>query len=246
MKLHIKSFTLLEMVVVVWIIWILMLWMTIYLDWTGERTKVIEAEWCINSFWWILNNYLYYTLTSKNIKVWEEDIPPKYYTIMLSWDSNKSCNSTGSLCDKILLWYITGDNSVAYNNIYQTYSIWNTCNQSKIKLWFYRWSWDNNNNNNDNYISMNKWFLPLNNNDLPFKIKVGNDNQLLWYIIIILCIDKNCTSQKQIWRWRVDARSQTIPYEKCRFYDENQLNMCKTREGCTVYSGSDPTVCMSY
>lgn len=246
MKLHIKSFTMIEMVVVVFIIWILMLWMTIYLDWTGERTKIIEAEWCLNSFWWVINNYLYYTLTSKNIKVWSDEISPKYYTIMLSWSNN--CNDSGNLCDKILLWYITGDNNISNNQVYQTYNVWNTCNQSKVKLWFYRWSWNGTENNN--YVSMNKWFLPLNTTDLPFqinlKINTEWERSLLWYIIVVLCIDKNCTSQRQIWRRRVDARSQTVPYEKCKFYDDNQLNICKTREGCTVYSDSDPTVCTSY
>lgn len=229
-----KAFTIIEITVVVVIIWILTLWMTIYLDWTWDRAKNIEAESCANSFLWNINNFLFYTLTSKTLKPdWGDEVSPKYYTIQLSWwnsnwtpctKSNFDWNSH-NYCNQIVLWYISWDEATP--STYKTYSINNACQQNRSKIWFYR-SWDD-----LEYIKMNKWFSPitLQDNNVFFITTDDNNNKLLYGDIIILrCYDDNCESRRELWKWAVDARTQTISYVKCKFYDENQLNKCATFE----------------
>ena len=101
---------------------------------------------------------------------------------------------------------------------------------------------------------MNKWFTPrevkaervffLHDLDWDWQ---GEDKEklLIWDIIVVRCPEASCKWRKQIGKRHVDARSQTISFKKCRFYADD-WNMCKTREDCRVYSGSDPTVCMRY
>ena len=104
---------------------------------------------------------------------------------------------------------------------------------------------------------MNKWFTPREvNAERVFFIKdngwtTEDDTKLLtWDIIVVLCADASCectdkSCRKQIGRRHVDARSQTISFKKCRYY-EDEWNICKTREDCRVYSGWDITQCLEY
>ena len=248
-----------------------MLWMTIYLWKSGGKAKSIEAEWCSNALWWALGNYAYYTLTSKNLRVKingvEEAISPKYYYIQLTgWttDPEHKCTPENAfswyLCKDITLWYATWYFSWTYDpdlNIqeYQKINVSNTCRHWKPYLWFYRswWqhTWD------IEFIRMNKWFTPREvNAERVFFIKdngwtTEDDTKLLtWDIIVVLCADASCectdkSCRKQIGRRHVDARSQTISFKKCRYY-EDEWNICKTREDCRVYSGWDITQCLEY
>ena len=208
--------------------------MTIYLDWTWDRAKNIEAESCANTFLWNINNFLFYTLTSKTLKSDWNEVSPNYYTIQLSWwNSNwNPCNksnfdgSTHRFCNEIVLWYLTGNESDPTQ--YQTYTIGNTCQQNRSRLWFYR-----SGNQSIKYIKMNKWFSPLTLQDTNvFFIKtISENNKLLyWDIIILRCYDNNCDSRRELWKREVDARTQTISYVKCKYYDEEHLNKCKTFE----------------
>ena len=222
------------MIVVVSIIWILTLWMTIYLDWTWDRAKNIEAETCSKSFLWNINNFLYYTLTSKILKDsdWNE-VSPNYYTIQLSWGNSNwnSCNKTKFdseshiFCNEVVLWYLSGNNNIPYT----TYSAGNTCQQNNIKIWFYR-----SGNKNINYIKMNKWFSPISleeTNVFFITTNNTNDKELYGDIIILRCNDKDCKSRRELWKREVDARTQTITYAKCKFYKEDKANECREREG---------------
>lgn len=229
-----KAFTIIELTVVVVILWILTLWMTIYLDWTWDRAKNIEAESCANSFLWNMNNFLFYTLTSKTLKTdWGDEVSPKYYTIQLSWwnSNGEICNKQSfddnnhRFCNEIILWYISWNETNP--STYKTYKIDNTCQQNRSRLWFYR------SGNDERYIKMNKWFSPLTLQDNNvFFITTNNDNnkKLSGDIIILRCYDDKCESRRELWKWEVDARTQTISYVKCKYYDENQLNKCKTFE----------------
>ena len=223
------------MVVVVTIIWILTLWMTIYLDWTWDRAKDIEAESCAKSILWNMNNFLFATLTSKTLEdsEWNE-VSPNYYTIQLSrWNFNwtTSCNRGNftnekhTFCNEVALWYLTGNE----NTPYTAYWANNTCQQNNTKLWFFR-SW----NDNINYIKMNKWFSPLSLEETNvFFITTDDPNNklLYWDIIIVRCNDDDCNSRRELWKREVDARTQTIAYAKCKFYKENPANECLEREG---------------
>lgn len=243
-----------------------MLWMTVYLWQSGSRAKIIEAEWCSNAIWWALWNYVFYTLTSKNLRFKDNTtVSPSYYFIQLTGGNSASerpCIPQNAeswyVCKEILLWYVTWNNITLDNPTvlpYQNITVQNTCRHWKPYIWFYRSG--GNLSGNIDYIRMNKWFTPkevqaervffLHDKDW------GNENDkklLIWDIIVILCGDEECTCTaktcwKQIGKLHVDARSQTIAFKKCRYYEEN-WSYCKTREDCRIYDSDDPTLCKEY
>ena len=224
MKNKTNAFTLIETLLVVVIIWILIIAMTIYLWWTGERSKIIEAESCANTMWNILNNYAYQTLTSKNLKIWDEIVAPKYYFIQLSGSNSCYNNPNADFCDEFILWYSTWN--AESPKVYEKYTSLNTCNQNKSNLKFYR-----SGSSNIDYLKMNKWFLPtsIHENNTFYMQKNDNTKLLIWDIIIVMCTDNTCSWRKEIWKFRIDARSQTITLNKCKFYDEDNLKKCKER-----------------
>ena len=238
-NIHKKAFTLIEMIVVIMMIWILMMATTMYLWWSDEKRKIIEAQWCMNTIWWQINNYIFYTLTSKNLKIDGDEISPNYYIVEFTWWSSDYCSS-GDMYDKINLSYSTGDTPTNITT-YQTINISNICSKDS-KLRFYR-SWTD-----TKYIIMNKWFLPkdINDRNIFYLLWTWADKKLLWDAIIWLCINDDCTSPKEIWKFVADARSQTISIRNCKYYDDTDPTKCKTREGCQVYSGIDTTVCERY
>ena len=227
-----KAFTLTEMIIVIVIIWILMMWTTIYLEWSDETRKIIEAQWCATTIWGLMNNYVFYSLTSKSLRKNNEAISPDFYQISLS-----GCNAQG-LCDKFIFSYSTGESS----NIFETHSISDTCNTNKKKLKVY-WTWWMTSNAT---IIMNKWFSPVNlYNPNTFYISWASIEPM-WEIILAFCNDKNCSSYKDVSEWVVDWRSQNIYVRNCAFYYEEDKNSCKTREGCKVYDDTDVTKCLEY
>lgn len=237
-----NAFTLIELIVVVMMIWILMMATTMYLWWSDEKRKTIEAQWCANSFWWEINNFLFYTLTSKNLKLNNGTVSPTYYIVEFTWWNGQYCSS-GNMCDKINLSYSTSTWDTP-NNVeeYKQLTISNTCNQNN-QLKFY-WSWLD-----TKYIVMNKWFSPKNINDknVFYILEDGGNKNLSWDVIIWLCLNKKeCETPKEIWKFVADARSQTISIRNCKFYDNDDANKCKTREGCQVYDSNDSTVCLEY
>jgi len=233
-----KAFTLTEMIIVVTIIGILMMWITTYIGWADEKTKIIEAQWCAASLWWFINNYIFYTLTSKTLKLEDNTIvSPNFYLIWLSWgkySSSNNCsknNAEGSskiFCKDIVFSYMDWDGNI---HEYDKINVSNSCRQAKPKLWFYR-EWDSSNNLDVKYIQMNKWFSPVAVNEMNvFYLKTASNNkELLWNIIIVLCSDDECTTWKQVAKWSIDWRSQTISLKRCRFYNENDPSRCETRE----------------
>jgi hypothetical protein len=198
-----------------------MLATTVYLGGWDEKRKIIEAQWCANTIWWEINNFIFYTLTSKHLKIDDNNtISPSYYIIQLTW-----CNESWA-CDKINLAYDTWNSSI---NTYKTLSVSNTCNQTRQPIKFYR-TW--NNPSDINYIKMNKWLSPKNINERNvFYIETTNAwKEIIGDIIAAICLDKNCTgSPKEFWKFRVDWRSQTISRKNCKFYDDDPTK-CKERE----------------
>ena len=252
-----------------------MLWMTVYLWKSGERAKIIEAEWCANALWSTLWNYVYYTLTSRNLRVKIDDdteitISPTYYSIELTWwtqTSSKRCIPENiwswHFCKDIILWYSETTWFITEPPFsgYQTVNVSNTCRHWKPYLWFYRSWWYH--TWNIDYIRMNKWFTPkeVKAEKVFFMHDINwtsdeDSKVLIWDIIVVLCsndtcqcpdTNKKCEPRKQIGKRQIDARSQTIDFKKCRYYfDGENSNICKTREDCRVYSGTDSTVCMEY
>lgn len=232
------------MIIVVAIIWVLMMWMTVYMWWYNERTKIIEAQWCAATLWWEMDNYVFYALTSKKLKIGDELISPSSYHIYLTWwrtpGSINCYNYTWDarnpnrwdFCDEIVLSYYTwwdSANTMAATNTYKILNPWANCRQNNwTKLIYYRWD-------SIKLISMNKWFSPSNYNDKnPFRLNHvwDHSNILYWEIIIVACIswDDDCTWRKEVAKRIIDARSQSISLKNCKFYNETNPSLCETWE----------------
>ena len=219
-----NAFTLIEIIVVIMMIWILIMATTMYLWWSDEKRKTIEAQWCANTIWWEINNFLFYTLTSKNLKIDGEEISPNYYIVEFTWWSSNYCSS-GDMCDKINLSYSTWENYTTNIKQYKTISIPTACQQNNQPIKFWR-NWTG-----TSYIIMNKWFSQIDNNENVFYLldSQSNTKTLLWYVIVWLCLNSKCTNPKEIWRFVADARSQTISMANCKYYDNDDPTKCKTR-----------------
>jgi competence protein ComGC len=226
-----NAFTLIEMVVVIIMVWILIMATTIYLWWTDERRKIIEGQGCAASLWWEMANYVFYALTSKNLRDDnDEPISPSLYVIQLTWDWVAVCNSgvrnwLSGHCDKLKFLYSTWNSSFVD---YKTYSVWNSCRWNNVRLSLY---WDS---VNVKYVVMNKWFMPT-KDDANSKSKVfylSGDGQGLytWNIIVGLCLNSDCSTPKEISKWVVDARAQTISTRNCKFYQDEDPTRCEERE----------------
>lgn len=249
MKLKIKNaFTLTEMIIVVAIIWVLMMWMTVYMWWYDERTKIIEAQGCAATLWWELDNYVFYALTSKKLKIGNDTVSPSAYFIYLTWGKDHadgthnvcikdSYKSSGIYCDTIALAYHEStdidniDRHDIDNFIYKSLDSTKCRQNSSTKLIFYR-------NDNTKLISMNKWFSQIwySNNRKPFHVRTiwwyGNEDIAYGEIIVVACIswDDDCTWRKEVAKWVIDSRSQSITLKNCKFYNKNDPTTCETWE----------------
>lgn len=236
-KHKINGFTLLELIIAVSIIWILFMATTVYLWWTDEKRKVIEAQWCASSLWWEITNYVFYALTSKNLKLsnWKMDVPNNYYIQLTWWTSN--CPSW-SFCG-ITLSYSSWTAQTPTAE-YKTLTTRNTCRWSNTRLTFTR-TWDS----NYHYVKMNKWFSESPENPNDNRVFWLDWGYLKWYIIISLCLNSECSSPRQISRFVIDWSTQTIALKNCKYY-ENDPNICKTRDDCKVYDATDKSRCTEY
>ena len=223
-----RAFTIIELILVIAIVWILMMATTVYF-WTDDKRRSIQAQWCVTTIWWEIHNFLFYALTSKRLRLDENTtVSPEYYIIQLTWALNEAdtgCNSTWSICDEILLSYATWDDTI------ETYSrpSLNSCHWWGVKIWYYR-----SGESNINLLKMNKWFSAT--SDSPFDRKVfaledfTGDKILLCDIMVVLCINSGCQEPQEISRFAIDWRSQTITIKNCIYYEDDDLNKCKTRE----------------
>lgn len=223
---NIKAFTLTEMIIVIAIIWILMAWTTVYLQWSDDTRKIIEAQWCASTIWWTINNYIFYSLTSKNLRISDNETDsPDLYAIKLT-----DCNGD-HLCDSLEFYdYICDDiNCSSYSQwaYDRTYNISDTCHttQSKIKV---KREWSV---NNISEIKMNKWFTRTKKaNSNIFYIQDWENTKLIWEIILVVCIDDNCSITKEVSKRVVDWRTQTISLKNCGIYKEDDKYKCEERE----------------
>lgn len=222
-----KAFTMLELIFVIFIIAIIIMSTTVYL-WIDDKRKIIESQWCVTTIWWELHNFLFYALTSKKLRLDEETtVSPEFYIIQLTWSTSETgnCINTWAICDEILLRYDTWD------GIVETYSrpSLKSCHWGLSRIGYYR-SWDI----DIKQVTMNKWFAASTDN--PYDKKVfwledfSGNKLLLWDIIVVLCVNENCTEPKQISRLTIDWRSETIAIKNCNIYQDEDSNLCEQRE----------------
>lgn len=243
-----KSFTLIELIIVIAIVWVLMMATTVYLWGTDEKRKVIEAQWCAASIWGEMTNFVFYTLTSKNLRYNDKPVSPTYYIVSLTWSStshNCTRDHTWSLCNTIVFSFLTWNTfNINKSVIYETKTPWDICHWLNSNIKFLR-SWST--NNNISYAKMNKWFTENEENTSDHNVfTLGPTQQFVWDIVTVLCLNSDCSTPKEISRFVVDWRSQTISTKNCKFYEANDANKCKTREDCQIYDPNDWTVCLEY
>ena len=220
------------------VIWILMAWMTVYIGWSDMKRKIIEAQWCASSIWWELTNYVFYALTSKSLRLSEEDvISPDFYHISLNSPSNINCSknnaesANNTLCDSLDLSYSMWDTDPS--SLYKNLSIANTCRQNQANIRFYWNVWNSADENDIKYITMNRWFSPIRLNESNVFYLERNSSlgkALTWDIVAVLCIDDDCSSWKEVSKFVVDGRTQTISLRNCGFYSADNPNKCEERE----------------
>ena len=226
-----------ELILTVSVIWILIMWTTVYLWGAGDRRKIIEAQWCANTIWWEIDNFIFYALTSKELG--NIEAPDNYRIKMKKSDSDKTINCSykdidwenfTNYCNELVFYWNNNGNDG--ENTYKTITARNTCSQTNQNLRYLRNI--NSNNYNINYININKWFTQISNNDGRVFYLQGNDDDnnkyITWSIMIILCLDNDCQSRKEIGKRDVDWRTQMVSLNKCRFYDEGDTSKCKERE----------------
>lgn len=235
-----KAFTLTEMIIVIVIIWILMAWTTIYLQWSDETRKVIEAQWCATTIWWYINNFIFYSLTSRNLRTSADIVSPDIYAIKLD-----GCSSN-NLCDSLEFFdYTYNKETASYDDrkYSKIYNIYDTCHTSQDNLKVHRANWER---SNDSVIKMNKWFSPtkIADKNIFYIDNWDTPSPLMWEIIMVICLDKNCSVTKDVTKRVVDWRTQTISLRNCAYYNEDRT--CKTREWCKVYDNDDITKCLEY
>lgn len=204
---------------------------TIYLWWTDEKRKSIEAQWCAATIWGEITNFVFYALTSKILKLDGNPQVPEYYYLSLTWGDNngQNCIIGNTWCDTIVFSFATWNNIITE---YETHTPWNTCRWSNSRLRFNR-SWTT--SNDIKQVKMNKWFTVNENNINDKNVFVLENNwwssiQFVWDIIISVCLNPDCTDPREITKYAVDWRSQTISTKNCKFYEYNDANKCRERE----------------
>ena len=228
---NIKAFTLTELIMTIAIIWVLMMWMTVYIWWSDEKRKIIEAQWCANTILWEMSNYAFFALTSKSLRSDSNLISPDFYWIKLGDDDSIKLN--------YYIWN-TKPNNINDFTDFRTLTVSQTCRQNNSKLLF---NWEN---DDISGVIMNKWFTPVDlSENRIFYLLWNNNKYLTWDIIITLCIDDSCDTKKQFAKWTFDGRTQIISLTNCAFYNDDK-STCKTREWCKVYDNEDITKCLEY
>lgn len=239
MKITKKAFTLLELVLVIAIIWMLLTGTTIYLWWQWERAKRIEWQWCTQNINWEISNFLFSALTSKKIEINKKTYDPNYYYIYLASREieNKECNTKSEwYCSDLKFGYSDWEDydyksEIEYISEYKTINSKKTCkNISQGNKIFFSREWDN-----EKIIAINKWFSPNKNNIIEnvfniFKIEEKNTTATTATIISYFCTSSACNQKKEIAKFDIDSRSQTITLKKCKFYNSDDSTKCKERE----------------
>ena len=180
--------------------------------------------------WWN-SNPLDNTLTSLSFNDCTRDAN---YNGGYSWPAD----NLPILCENINLKYKNEDSEWNYKVLNAS----NTCKQYQSRIRFMRkvegssvgGAIGHGYPSNIAYININKWFTQwwLNDTRVFYMENADDTNKkpLIWNIIIVICLDSDCKSIKEIWKYDIDWRTQTISLNKCVFYEEDDSNKCMTRE----------------
>lgn len=201
-----KWFTILELIMVIWIISILIV--TFRDIFNNSNKDYLYAEVCVNKIYWDINNYIYSALTSKWLYVsWSWTIFPKQYTIKIQPSNNEF-----SLDYKINTWTWTYIQENLDNQAMEEYY----CKTNKYTIYL---SWD------DFNITINK--SSIQDQTLPtFTINDGQAEFTKTTAINLCYTGNDC---KEIYNFMTDIRTQTISKKKCLLINDQWTN-CLERD----------------
>jgi prepilin-type N-terminal cleavage/methylation domain-containing protein len=201
-----RAFTLIEIVIVIAIIGILSVGIVSFLD-NGEKTKLYQAETCLNEINGKLKNFTNAAMTSKKLQTPPTEVFPEYYIIEF----------TGT--HTILLKYETSTTSGTYQKILLS----GGCREGETNFVF-------SGTLPFSQIRMNKGFRQIKSNELFTFSLVGGATPSLFTGEVQgnFCLDETCA--REFVKRKIDTRAQGIFTERCLFYHDDR-NTCSQREG---------------
>jgi len=205
-------FTLIEILIVLIVIGVLSMGMMTYLGWNDERALMFKAEGCLTTIDGKVQNFLNYALTSKSFDFWGTFFSPDYYTILLSGTTNDGYNqfvlygSTGESARQLIHKVSKSDCMNEFDKDFRFVISWTA------------FSW----------IVMSKGFRQVNPKD-TFTFALTKESLLTGTftgsIIVKVCMDDS-GCKREIAKWNIDTRVQSIFLKKCLFYKEDSADEC--------------------
>lgn len=185
-----KGFTIIEMVMVIFIVWILML--TFKNNFQINNRDKFFGEACINNIYGDINNYMYAAITSKLIFSGTEKVYPTVYYIDFKSSTNSILfshqKSTGSIVTQTTM-TLTGTNIPSNYN----------CKSNAYNIVLSWWNFQ---------LKINKWLLEDSN--LRSMILSGGGNTYFTGEIKFLLTYPNSTGYKELGKFEIDTRIQNI------------------------------------
>jgi len=190
--MKLKSFTLIEIIVVIVIIWLIASWISTMFK--MKEKDSIYSQACLASVYWELSNYVDNAITWKGIYTWSNWQTPDSYIISLDPST-----------DKVSLLYSWAS---SWSWLYQSFLLNWSWNDSKYKCYWDNYyvdlSWQSYN------LSIIKW-LNWDINNSSFNI--NSWTIFTWDVDFLFCQKpSNC---KILWKLHMDNRSYTIWLNKC-------------------------------
>lgn len=183
----------------------------------NSKTQRYKAETCMNNLNGELQWFMRAAFTSKQLRVGNTEVFPNYYNIEFRvWEGE----------NKIRFLYSTG----AIKSIgteYKSISLNDYCKQKEVSLLLTGvipplW-WDS----GKMLIIMNKGFRQVEPQEITTFSIDTTVGAFTGSVQFNICVENSCT--KELGRWIIDARSQTISPITCRFYSETNSNLCEVR-----------------
>ncbi len=202
-KKNIKWFSLLELMIVIFIMWILfLLWRWWF---TTKNKSFYYAQSCVNYIYWDVNYFLNSAFVSRGIKSWDFVTFPDEYIIKFDWNSNKIFFNY-KYWPEIITWYTL---------VISWWTNWYHCNGIGYSVVL---SWGSNlfikkNINNSDWV----WFL--------FEKNVWH-RDITWSIVFYYCNNSFC---KDLAMFVVDSRKKNITRRFCWIYTWINNTKCISR-----------------
>lgn len=214
-----KSFTLLEIILVILILWILF---SAYQNFfSADDRYFIQSQTCYNNVYGNIKNFIDDAASGKwYITWWNQTYFPTWYNIIVNTASDATSGEVSIKLSYNYNWTIYD-----YKKIYLNakYNGSNPCESTNYKIKI----WDHTNISSISMMKMLQWNL----NEQPFLIKDNSNNSILtWKLSFTYCNEKN--GCKDLWVMIFDKRTWIVSFNKCLYRnprDADWNQTCKNR-----------------